>query len=411
MRAKGQPTDTPMPSLCLPEEEYIVLVVDRDVYYIPVLIAPEGFGYGTPIKVRIPLVGHNFDGHGWVDPTGCDLFFGLVLNGDEQSELYRMSVFGNTPRRLTYTSEVSEEHVTGFEDKLYFTSQDFSAEAPVFDVDSMTLLGNGRRVEVENCSDPAVSPDGLYLACTGTESEMVEVYDLSSGQMYPGFAGVSTVWRPDGRALSFLGGNETFETYIFDSVEISDVLTSDALEYRPLGGFIASVEFDNGNLSVNSLDSDWMPVRKVADVRDLPDLDEVYPFWWSRDHLAVDTESVQTLMQGVGGGFQDEGDGTPLPTKAVATAVPDATDVAYPAPEGETGKTDQSEQEVSQANVVGQVSNPIFTLGWTQVLFVLLMGVAMGMILMFYLIRKGILFILPEGMMVVPATQAEKESR
>lgn len=273
---------------CFPKE-HIEWKQDMTISYILAEIVNGSFTHGEQKDVKIPLLGESLDPVMSTSVDGCYWYFSAVLEGESDSDLFAISVFGGPVRQLTFTPNVNESHSYATEHYIYFTSEEDSDYA----VERISIDGKGREVIASSCQAPSVSPDGLTILCEGVEKTFAvpntgesERLEASSALgITEGEVATQYVWRPNQSGVVYqMGGH--FISNQFGEAEQPKLFNEDAvaIAFRPGGTFVATVEFNQ--LVVSKLDNEGLPTagEPVSGLA-LDTLQDAKPVWWSPDRL------------------------------------------------------------------------------------------------------------------------------
>ncbi len=219
-----------------------------------------------------PLIASAWGSMDW-SPDGSRIVFTSWKGGSQ--ELYIANADGSSPRALTRTSRVAEEHPRWSPDGaaiLYSSNQEGSGDLYVIPVQGGVSIR--RTFSSGNDLDPAWSPDGTRIAYQSDDD--IWVMTASGRNAHVVFASPASdtwpSWSPDGSKIAFATGDDgDFEICVIDAEGKGDVtcLTDNFWQdvqpaWSPDGSQIAYASDRNGSLDIWVMNADGTDQRRLT---------------------------------------------------------------------------------------------------------------------------------------------------
>ena len=265
------------PEPCIPKE----VIVAKEASTITVFVL-ENLVPTLEYYLDLPIAGSSNNDIISVSPDGCWVYYSWQKAGDDQTDIYRISIDGKRIIQVTRTEDVSEsEPFVARNWYLYMTS----ATGSQTQVEGMIESSSKRWVVVADGKLPAASPD----------SQQITYQDISNGEIaaamcdgdardFSSYAvpGSWNAWRPDGSGLLFQD-QATFYALPFSGSEATFVEKSISAALRPAGGY-GAVLTDSGDLSMYPL-KDWLIAGEAREIKPL--IQAGFITWWSPGRMQV----------------------------------------------------------------------------------------------------------------------------
>ncbi len=264
---------------CLPKE----VIVAKQAGIITVFVL-NNLKPILEYHLDLPIAGSSSSDIISISPDGCWVYYSWQKAGEDQTDIYRITIDGKKIVQVTDTQDASE-------------SEPFIARNWYLYMTSTT--GSQSQVEgmIENSGKRWVVAVGAELPSACPKASQITYHHLSDsfidGAYYDGTAsevssseidGSWSAWRPDSSGLIFQE-KETFYTLPFTSSQEILVEGATSVALRPAGGYVAVLS-TGGDLSTYPL-VEWLIEGDAVQIK--PIIQAGFITWWSPGRMAVVT--------------------------------------------------------------------------------------------------------------------------